>query len=120
MSTISKLSLCAAVVLSLSAGFSSASPPGGARHDVHQVLAYDTDVFYVTFRADEAAMVLVSGDGDTDLDLYVYDENGNLIANDIDATDDCVVSFTPKWTGSFRIEVKNLGSVYNEYSISVL
>ena len=56
-------------------------------------------------------------DGDTDLDLYVYDENGILIASDTDSTETCVVRFWPKWTGAFRIEVRNLGTVYNRYEI---
>ena len=60
-------------------------------------------------------MVTVIGDGDTDLDLYVYDENGNLIDKDVDYSDDCVVSFVPKWTGVFTIKIMNRGNVYNNY-----
>lgn len=62
-------------------------------------------------------MVIVNGDGDTDLDLYVYDENGNLMGKDIDYSDYCVVSWTPRWTGPFTIKIKNRGSVYNRYKI---
>ena len=65
----------------------------------------------------EIAEILVSGDGDTDLDLYVYDENGNLITSDTDYTDDCYVRFCPKWTGPFRIKIVNRGGVYNNYII---
>jgi hypothetical protein len=63
------------------------------------------------------AVITVIGDGDTDLDLYVYDENGNLIEHDADYTDDCVVTFTPKWTGNFKIKIVNRGRVYNSYVI---
>lgn len=80
-----------------------------------RVKAGYTDTWTINFRGGEVAYVLVSGDGDTDLDLYVYDENGNLIDSDTDRSDDCVASFTPRWTGAFKIRIKNLGSVYNNY-----
>ena len=82
-----------------------------------QVMAQSTDTFTTSFRGNELASIAISGDGDTDLDLYVYDENGNLIASDLGSTDQAVVSFTPAWTGPFRIEVKNRGYVYNNYAI---
>ena len=87
----------------------------GATRHVDRVNAGSTDVYNMSFRGGENATVIVSGDGDTDLDLYVYDNNGNLIAYDNDGTDDCVVSFTPRWTGNFKIKIKNLGRVYNQY-----
>ena len=55
------------------------------------------------------------GDGDTDLDCYVYDANGNLIDSDTDATDYCVLRWRPAWLGTFRLEIRNLGPVYNAY-----
>ena len=67
----------------------------------------------VTFRGDELAMVVVVGDGDMDLDLYIYDNNGNLIESDTDYSDDCVCTWTPRWTGNFRIKINNRGSMYN-------
>ena len=84
-----------------------------------RVKAHSTDVYYVEFYGGEEVCVLVFGDGDTDLDIYIYDENDNLIESDTDMLDTCVCTWTPKWTGEFRIEVKNLGNVYNEYTISV-
>lgn len=84
-----------------------------------RVKAGYTDVYKFTFRAGEEAIIIVSGDGDTDLDLYVYDENGNLIDSDTDRTDDCLASFTPRWTGEFTIKIKNLGNVYNEYLLLI-
>ena len=70
------------------------------------------------FRSGQEAWVYVSGDGDTDLDLYIYDENGNLIDSDTDSTDECLCTFTPRWTGQFKIKIKNYGNVYNEYQIT--
>lgn len=88
---------------------------GGPGKIVEQVKAKSNDIYYIKFWGGQLAEILVSGDGDTDLDLYVFDENGNLIAKDDDNTDDCYVRFIPKWTGSFKVVVKNLGNVYNRY-----
>jgi len=81
------------------------------------VNARSQDSYNVIFRANQKAIIAVEGDGDTDLDLYVYDENGNLVASDADNTDFCVVEFQPRWTGTFTILVKNRGTVYNRYTI---
>jgi hypothetical protein len=89
-------------------------PAGGT----YQVQAGVTDTFTVAFKAGEGAMVVVMGDGDTDLDLLIYDENGNLIVKDDGRSDQCLVSWVPRWTGNFRIHVRNLGIVYNKYSIA--
>ncbi len=84
-----------------------------------RVEARTTDTYTIRFRGGEDACVIVSGDGDTDLDLYIYDENGNLIDSDTDNTDQCVAIWHPKWTGPFTIKIKNLGNVYNRYSLTV-
>lgn len=89
----------------------------GPAYSVTRVYAKATDTYSIRFRGGELAEIAVSGDGDTDLDLYVYDENGNLIKKDIDYTDQCYVSFVPAWTGSFIVKVVNRGSVYNNYTL---
>jgi len=91
---------------------------GAVRH-TDRVLAGYTDVYHEIFHSNETVNLWVSGDGDTDLDLYVYDENGNLICSDTDTTDEMLCSWTPRWTGEFRLEIVNLGDVYNQYTISI-
>jgi hypothetical protein len=95
----------------------SGSLGAGAGAIVHHdtVLARHYDDYAITFVGGELARVAVVGDGDTDLDLYIYDENGNLITSDTDYTDQCLVEFTPRWTGAFRVRVVNNGYVYNNY-----
>lgn len=88
---------------------------GGPKYAYGTVSAGGTDWYTVAFRAGELAIVTVIGDGDTDLDLYVYDANGNLIDSDTDYTDNCVCTWTPRWTGNFRIKIVNRGRVYNRY-----
>lgn len=87
----------------------------GPNEHPDRVKARTTDSYRIAFRGGEAARVAVIGDGDTDLDLYVYDENGNAIASDTDGTDRCVVEWVPRWTGTFTVRIANLGNVYNEY-----
>ncbi|MCH2174471.1 MAG: hypothetical protein MK193_01945 [Lentisphaeria bacterium] len=90
---------------------------GGPGEYVGRVNARETDEFVVSFRGGKPAWIYVSGDGDTDLDLYVYDENGNRIGEDEDGTDECLVRFNPIWTGPFTIRVKNRGNIYNAYKL---
>lgn len=87
----------------------------GPKRITDRVEAGRTDVWKFTFRGGEEAIVMVIGDGDTDLDLYIYDENGNLIDSDTDPDDNCICTFTPRWTGPFTIKIVNRGRVYNRY-----
>lgn len=88
---------------------------GGPGRRVDRVAANSTDTYILAFKYGVPAEIFVSGDGDTDLDLYVYDENGNLIAHDDDYSDDCYVCWTPAWTGNFVVKIVNRGTVYNQY-----
>ena len=88
---------------------------GGPKRTVDRVRENSTDVYTINFVAGQLAEVALSGDGDTDLDLYVYDSNGNLIDKDDDYSDDCYVSWCPRWTGKFVIKVVNLGPLWNKY-----
>jgi hypothetical protein len=89
----------------------------GPRKGCYAVSAGCYNDFDVSFVKGYLAEVLVSGDGDTDLDLYIYDSNGNLITCDTDYTDDCYVRWVPAWTGRFTIRVVNRGGVYNNYVV---
>jgi hypothetical protein len=42
-----------------------------------------------------------------DLDIYVYDASGNLLAHDDDNSDTAVTVFAPRSTGQFQVIVKN-------------
>jgi hypothetical protein len=77
------------------------------------------DVYHMTFRAGDTTVIRVHGDGSTDLDLYVYDRFGNLIASDIRTGDDCAVWLTVFENGPFTIRVVNLGYESNLYTMSL-
>jgi len=89
---------------------------GAVRHDD---VAYGGcyQQFEVAFDAGEIAEVAVSGSGNTDLDLFIYDDNGNLIVSDTSYGDRGYVSFLPFRTSNFYLRVVNQGSYANSYSL---
>ncbi len=78
-----------------------------------RVEAYASIYYETAFRGGEVAIFEVVGDGDTDLDCFVYDEYGTLIVSDTDYTDHCVLIWTPSRTEAYSVVVKNLGGVWN-------
>lgn len=93
---------------------------GGPRRITTQVLAYSNDNWNMDgmwFSGGQLAEVGIVGDGDTDLDLYVYDENANLICRSESYSDTEYCSWEPSWTGPFLVIVRNLGPVWNEYML---
>ena len=91
---------------------------GGPRYGEGRVYGKTYKDYEIKFWASELAEVIVIGDGDNDLDLYIFDGNGNLIASDTDYTDQCVCRWVPAWTGVFRIRIVNRGAVYSNYAIA--
>jgi len=84
---------------------------GGPGRASGWVGARSTTTYNVTFRGGERAAVWANGPGRTDLDMYVYDQNGNLICRHIDYSDRMSCYFTPRWTGNFRVQIRNLGNI---------
>ena len=112
------LSLCTALLFTTATA--SASPYGGRHIAQDYVSGYSTDSYsHLTFRAGERSVVSVQGNGYTALQVRVFDENGNLITQDVCQQDACVVAWTPRWNGGFRITIQNLGGYANRYSMVV-
>lgn len=113
-----KLLLCASAALLLllpTTSVALAGAVGGPKCTDETVLARSTDCYNICFRANEEAIVIARGDGD--IDILVYDENNNLITQDTKTDHVPVVRWTPKWTGMFRIEVRNCESFDVDYRI---
>lgn len=78
---------------------------------------YDSDRYSIVFERERRARIDIVGDSSSDIDCYVYDSEGNLIDQDSDFTDHCILSWTPRWTGKYSVVIKNRGSKYNEYRL---
>jgi hypothetical protein len=77
-----------------------------------------TDVYTVVFNGGQLAEVGIAGDGASDLDLFVYDENDHLVCRSTASTDREHCRWWPRWTGPFRIEIQNLGAVADLYRLA--
>ncbi len=64
------------------------------------------------------ANIILEGDGDTDLDLYVYDNTG-MIAKSECTCDSEEIPLTIYRSGYFKVKVLNRGKVYNDYYLTV-
>lgn len=80
-----------------------------------QVMQYRVTLYkqvtYVLFAAGDNSI--------NDLDIYLYDENNNLIDRDTSSDNVPIVSVTPKWTGPFRVLVKNFRGSRGWYHVAV-
>ena len=54
-----------------------------------------------------------------DLDIYIYDLDGNLLAHDDDDDDTPVAVIAPRWTGLFQVYVKNYRGGRGWYQLAV-
>ncbi len=95
----------------------AADPCDGAEWGAHRVGAYASQTFSVCCNRGEYTQISVHGDGTTDLDLFVYDGYGRLVAQDTDSGDDCVATFFVTVGGNFRVVVRNFGGIYNDFTI---
>lgn len=83
-----------------------------------RVLPYATDRWDVWTSPGHDRLV-VDGDGDTDLDCYVYDRAGRFLGGDDDGSDYCVVDFRRPASGNVVLDITNRGGVYNAYVVRV-
>lgn len=75
--------------------------------------------FVERYRGGQLAEAAIVGLGYTDVDLYVYDQNGNLVCRSISINDREYCRWTPLWNGNFRIRVVNLGYARNAVRLLV-
>lgn len=88
---------------------------GGASRTLSRLPGGQTDVWKVPFYGNSYAEVSVLGDGDSNLDVLITDENRNTICYDVSWSDKVYCDFVPAWNGYFYITVKNTGRKRNSY-----
>ena len=90
---------------------------GGPGNATAVVKPFDNSYFDIKFEAKEAAVIRVIGDHSTDMDCYLYDSEGHAIDNDVGPNDTCLLSWTPAWTGYFKLKIVNLGNAENAFKV---
>ncbi|MEM8740901.1 MAG: PPC domain-containing protein [Pseudomonadota bacterium] len=73
----------------------------------------------IELRARERTTITLDGGNDGNLDLFVHDENGNLICQSRRYGDRERCTVRPRWQGYFRVYVKNLTRHTNTYRLVV-
>jgi hypothetical protein len=82
-----------------------------------------TEDLTVNLRRGEEYVIIGTCDEDCgDLDLKVYDDNGNIIASDNDTDGTPIVHLSPQWSAGFtlRAEMASCGKNPCQYGIGVL
>src|SRR5262245_53805017 len=74
-------------------------------------------IINIKLEQDKWSAVWVTSEQATDVDVFVFDPDGREIAKDEHVSKDAFVSFLPKTSGMYRIEVRNLGQGDNTCTI---
>lgn len=74
-----------------------------------------TDTYRLYFEEDETAIIHVDGDHDSDLDCVAETSSGRWLASDLDGTDMCRLSFTPR-ANLVVLRIVNHGPMANQYT----
>ena len=88
---------------------------GGAAQTLSRLDAGETDVWEIAYYGNSLAELAVIGDGDSNLDLVITDENGNTICTELSASDKAYCDWMPSWNGYFTATVSNAGEARNSY-----
>ena len=73
----------------------------------------------LAFSADKEVTATTKGAKETDVHLFVYDENKKEVGKDTSPGPKCEVKFTPKKDGKFKLLVKNNGPGANKVTLEV-
>jgi hypothetical protein len=109
--------LAAQIEQTAAAAGSRAPVANYARHR-DRVNPYATDVYRVRYRGGERARATVQADYRYDIDLYIYNSSGNLVAYDNDSTSIGICTWNPSRTRDYYLNLKNTTSSYVSYVIS--
>jgi hypothetical protein len=90
---------------------------GGPATDIATVPTSQSIYFDVPFAAGSPAVVSITGGGTTNVDLYVYDADGN-VTQGVGFGDRKAAVIGVYRTGYFRVEVRNTGLVPSTVVIS--
>lgn len=84
-------------------------------HDPYVNMLYHGGTGYVNINLDAGKSYGIVGVCDrdcSDLDITVYDQNGNLVGYDNDDDSTLIVGFTPRRSGTYRVKVDMVGTAH--------
>jgi hypothetical protein len=87
----------------------------GGKVYVGEVALNRSSQITLDFSGGELAAVYVEGDGKGDIDLFVYDEDENLICVDTDTADAGLCKWIPETDGLFILKINDTSPVEREY-----
>ena len=87
------------------------------------VMPYGGTHFLQSFDPKQKAKILAIGEGERASGLYIFDSDGNCVSWDDtmhrEVQDDLAVEFTPTSSRNYAIEVRNMGPVANNFTVTV-
>jgi len=109
--------LVVVVLLGMTA-YTPANSKDGARRWTKTLKRGSEVIYKIVFQSErnvqrQQAEFAVIGDGSTDVDIEVYDAQGNMVAKDTFYSDLALCRWAPQSTQEYTIKVKNLGSEDN-------
>jgi hypothetical protein len=120
---VAKMLLALVVVSGLSAA--GMAKAGSSAVPYESIVKYFTVAPYgetnrvLNLYAGETVYIKVTGDGHSDLDLYVSDSWDDLIVKDERTTTDGYVTFKVAETGEYYVDIANNGGSYNTFKYEV-
>lgn len=75
--------------------------------------------YYLYLNAGQTALVKATGNGRSDLDLYIRNVAGELIASDEREMTDGYLKFEARKGGCYKVRVLNTGNYANRYKLEI-
>lgn len=91
---------------------------GGRTYDTDRVPGLGAIIYTVKFMENTYCEASCIGDGDTNLEIEVYNDKNELVTSGTSNDDRCYVSWRPTSTRKFKIKVVNKGRVFNEITFT--
>jgi hypothetical protein len=111
------------LALLLLVNFAPGGPVQPRKFSVERVDPFTSRYYTDLYEGGQPAKVIVIGNGRTFLGLYVYDTDGNCVAQDdvggFSTRDDRAVEWFVRETSPYTVEVRNLGRSPNQFEMAI-
>jgi hypothetical protein len=73
----------------------------------------------LSFASGKKATITVKSSAKSDVNLFIFDDAKKVVAKDDSEGPDCEIAFTPKVSGKYTLEIRNLGPGDNKSTLKV-